>query len=134
MKIIITTILLTTGMSSYACDNPNYNTSPLNTEYVSTPKIPRTRTIKGPFEIKQVEKKHTYAPTGTDIAIPFGTNNNKWIKFKENYNTGDLIYFVKKEVKTTCCNNSLEKYIIVRNECVIAKYIVKSNGIVEGKI
>lgn len=71
MKHILTIIILFTGSNAYACENPNYKTSPLNTEYVSTPDMPRTRTITGPFTILEIEQKHTYAPAGsTEIKGP----------------------------------------------------------------
>ena len=133
MNNTLAILLLIISINSYACNNPKYKASPLNTEYVSTPDSPRTRTIVGPVSIEQAEEKHTYAPAGENIAEPFGSHNNKWEAFKKLYTPGDQLYFVKKESKTECCDNYLEKYIIVREDCVISKYLVRSNGIVEGK-
>jgi len=111
-KYILSVLLMLTASYAYACEDPDRREwSPEN--YNSD-----IYTIKGPYSVDQIEKKHTYTPAGQTESIPFGTSNKKWIKFKKTINPGDQFYNIYSEFG----DDSSEKYIVVRNKCIVGKY------------
>ena len=131
IKYIISVLFLFISINTYACNIPEYNSLPINSTTVSESGIRSTRTVEGPFSIEEVEKMNTYAQAGKTVPMPFGGSNEKWKKFKELYEAGDQLFLVKSTAKTECCNNYLDKYIMVRDGCVMYKHLIRSLGIIE---
>lgn len=109
-KYILSILLIFTSGYAYACEGVDEEWSPTN--------YSNMHTVEGPYTIKQIEKKHTYIPAGQTEPVLFGSSNKKWKKFKKNIHPGDQFYYVKLEFG----NDSIEKYIIVRDKCVVGRY------------
>ena len=91
--------LLSTCINSYACTNAAHDSLPTNSEVTTSSGIYITTNVEGPFSVQYIENKHTYAPAGKTIALPFGNSNKKWIKFKEIKEIDDQFYFIRKKSK-----------------------------------
>jgi len=124
MKIYIFSILLafiSSYVHAYTCEGTDQEWTPEHYRNSDT------HTIEGPYSAEQVEKKHSYFPAGKTESVPFGASNEKWERFKEIYEPGDQLYYIKIEHG----KNSLEKYIIVRDKCVMGRFLLSSRGMID---
>lgn len=119
-KYFFSVLLLLTASFAYACEGTDQ-------EWLSTHSNGNGVIIEGPFSVEQVEQRQAYTSAGETEPKAFGSGNNRWLVFKNKIKQEDKFYYVKHVIG----DSFLEKYIVVRNKCVIDKYIISSKGIVE---
>jgi hypothetical protein len=109
--IILFIILISTTAPALACEGTN-------NEWVQILNS-RKYTVNGPFNIEEMESNNLIRINKK--WLPFGNQNNEWVKMKNIYKDGDRFYSVILEDSK---KSIVAQHVLVRNGCIIESIVV----------